>query len=188
MASYGQTTYGGGHYAGPFTTFTDVYSAPWRFSNIRADLLLDETFPVAKPGEEATYTLALNDQDHPDTPIASVSDRYAALRDLIRSGYNVSTYQTPGGTFFRQLGTADNLVRIEPLAPGYPATGDGNGNDPPTRDTEFEGRWAVVVGGEDQTQLPEADAVVELETVTIAPTSQFDTRAAVEAARERSDL
>lgn len=177
-STYGGATYGG---SDPQTTVSGD-GVPWRVNRVRVDGI-EGSIPPAVPGESASYSCTFR-------PFEGATDhvtRYQALRDYLATAPLVATYQTPAGTFYRnQAPSGSQLVRIEPIAAD--ATPGQTTGTVPSRASSAAGRWAVITGGSDNTELPETVCLLEIETTTIATTAEFPTRDGVVAARERSGL
>lgn len=180
--TYGNAVYGGASYGGEEDTVKYRHQHPWAINRIRIEAILsDNGIPAIVPGESASYTLALSDKTLPN--IAPIEARYERLLEYIETSAQIVTWQTDRGAYYRNQGEGDQLVCIKPIEPGVPATGD-----PPIRDSDFEGRWAVVTGGEDLSRFPASDGEIQLETVTIASLDQFETRESVKQQRGRTGI
>lgn len=185
---YGYATYGSGRkqYRG--------FDAPWyietRTEGIRADGLDISTLPSPiVPGRTVTYEFVFRPQPADGDPDDDHVQRFRDARDLLVRAPDVVTYDPPGTTcsYREQHGAADGtqLVAIGPLATASDGTAP-QGSLPPTRDSIHDSRWAVVVGGEASSPLPDRVCTLVLEATTIASTDTFGSRQAVRDARENN--
>jgi hypothetical protein len=187
----GEPQFGGATYGGATgTQFGGVdhpaapYDAPWRVNYVRVDGLTET--PTAIPGESASYNCVLL----PENAFQDHIDRWAILRDRVRRGPTVDTWQTPDGSVhYREQHSAPDgaqLVEIAPLAPEHDAAGTPQ-DPPPGRDSAFQARYAVVTGGSiSATRVPKEATAITLETTTIALGDEFPTRDALRDAREHN--
>lgn len=187
-ARYGHATYGTGQ-----RNFRK-YEAPWfistRTGGIRVDGLNgDPGLDPVVPGQTVTYECVFLPQPAGGDPTDDHLQRFRSARDLLVRAPDVVTYDPPGTTcsYREQHGDADGtqLVALGPL----PESADASapvGELPAVRDSIYQPRWAVVVGGEASSPLPEKAATLTLEATTIASTDTYGTRSAVRNARENN--
>ncbi|AUV81249.1 hypothetical protein C2R22_05890 [Salinigranum rubrum] len=170
-----------------------VTLAPTLGANVRADGLSAEGSPSPiRPGQTVTYTLAFMPQRGRGFGANEHVDRYRRARSLLIRADDVVTYgEVPGDEVrYREQHDAPGgtqLVRIGPLDAQSNASAPA-GAPPPGRDSIHEPRWAVVTGGGTETSRPEKGALLQLQTVTIAPASDFPKRSALRAAREVNSI
>lgn len=186
---YDSATYGGDsgtRFGGAPRTASATADAPWRINFIRVDGI--EGIPPAVPGESASYDCLCQ----PTPVFPDHLDRWRSLRRYLRRAPAVKTWVTPSNEshYREQHSAADGaqLVYIAPLARDSDAAGT-DADPPPTHDSPFEPRWAVVTGGStERTTTPDSAAFITLNTTTIATADEFGPteRAALRAAREHN--
>ena len=181
---YGESRYGEAYYGGSDATGASTATGvPWRFNRVRVEGI-EGSVPAVVPGESVSYRVIIHHVDGATDHI----ERYQVLRSYLPTAPHVVTYQTASGTYFRDQapGGGTQLVRIEPIHPS--AAPGRNAGEPAPRESAFDGRWAVITGGTDETTLPEEVCILEIETTTIASTDDFPTEQGLRDARERSGL
>lgn len=116
--------------------------------------------PVITHGETATFTLRF-DESLPDH-----LEKYEQVRSLLDQTNKVSY-----GTFLDKT----------PWIREYHSTGDGQivKLEPGSESESSQGVWGLVVGGDDNTSLPQKEAVVSLEVFILADVEDYADRSAV---------
>ncbi|SFR42058.1 hypothetical protein SAMN04487947_1218 [Halogeometricum rufum] len=154
--SYSDRSYSTGHYGAPATGYAG-FDAPWHINGIRVDGLSAENplSPVV-PGRSVTYRCVCAAQPSNGDPDDDPRARFDDLREYLVRSRDVITYDPPGqDVFYREQfdDSFSQLVRIEPLAKSSDGTYT-DGNPPPTREgSMYDGRWAVVTGGQSNQSL-----------------------------------
>lgn len=187
-ARYGKSTYGSGRRQ--FVGF----DAPWfiqtRTGGVRVDGISTSTrvSPIV-PGKTIAYDCVFSPQPPQGDAVDDHIERFNAVRELLIRAPDVVTFDPPGTacSYREQHGAPDGtqLVAIGPLASASSGTAP-QGELPPVRDSIHNPRWAVVVGGEARSPLPETACMLTLEATTIAPTSEYPTRQGLRDARENN--
>jgi hypothetical protein len=146
--------------------------ASWTVGLNTGDVIVDfvqGSVPSYQRAKRQTLTVGFRERSSG----SSALDRYESLRELGDYAHTVATFTSiEGAAFYRENHTTSTelLVSFEPSQD--------------VKDQNIPGFWGVVVGVQDETMIPGADASLGLEVFLLAEFKEYADRSAVKSDKE----